>query len=95
MMRMPLLLVLLASAACATDDISGTWNGTWASRTGVSGVVTASLSQHDADIDGTVAFTGSPCFSAGKVTQVIVGDELSGSITAGRVAGACRVCTSP
>jgi hypothetical protein len=36
-------------------------------------------------VSGTLSFSGSPCFSNGDVAGSLSGDQLSASITAGRI----------
>ena len=81
-----LWIAALALAACTDNSgISGDWTGTWTSRTGVSGQITAAFSQRDSQIGGTISFTGSPCFDAAQVMEVMAGNSISGTATAGGI----------
>lgn len=80
-------LALLAS--CTSDPpcctLAGTWQGTWTSRSGVSGSLASTLAQQGDNVTGSVSFTNSPCFDAANVALVEAGGNISGSATAGGI----------
>jgi hypothetical protein len=85
--RITLVALAVALAGCTSDnDLSGNWIGTW-SGGGANGTVTESLSQSGDTVTGTAAFAGSPCWNAAQLSLVVAGDNLSGSASAGEIAG--------
>lgn len=66
-------------------DLTGSWNGNWLSRTGQGGSTTSTLTQSGTAITGTIAFTSSVCFSSGKFSGTISGDDFVATVTAGDI----------
>jgi hypothetical protein len=67
-------------------DISGTWEGTWASKsTGGSGTISATLTQSGASVSGNVTVTGSNLLTtgtlSGTLSSTLNGTSLKGKIT--------------
>ncbi len=83
-----MLVLLAALTSCSSDEwctLTGTWGGTWTSRTTTTGSLSSTLAQHGSDVTGTVSFTSSPCFDAADVMLVQAGEHVSGSATAGAI----------
>ena len=83
------VLAVLAFPACgdkARDSLLGSWGGQWASSGGATGDVQTNFTDDDGRrFDGTIQFSGSPCFSGAAITGELIGDDMSGTITAGAV----------
>jgi hypothetical protein len=80
------LLAVLALPACgsgARDSLLGGWSGQWASNGGSTGDVQTNFTADDGRrFDGSIQFSGSPCFSGAAITGELVGDDITGTITA-------------
>jgi uncharacterized protein (TIGR03437 family) len=57
--------------------ITGTWQGTFLSVTGLTGTLAADIAQNGIVLDATISLTGSPCFTNGTATGNIVADTIS------------------
>jgi len=68
-----------------TVDVTGTWNGTWMSSSGVGGAVTMTLSQDGSTVTGPGNFIDSTCFADGVVSGSLIGNFFSGQLTAGAI----------
>ncbi len=65
-------------------DITGTWEGTWASSNQIDdGSLTASFTQSGTSFEGTISITNSPCISTGSVSGSISGNDISFGVVAG------------
>lgn len=96
-MRVLLPILLAASAfGCGgstssgfeapTVNVAGTWKGRWTSSTGASGATSSTFTQSATGaISGTTTFSGSPCFSAGKIEGAVTGDDFNGRLVAGGI----------
>lgn len=68
-----------------TVDITGNWSGSWFSENGINGgAVTLDLNQNGSDFSGTINIGGSPCFSAGNISGIVSGNNItSGAVFTG------------
>ncbi len=65
--------------------LSGTWNGTYDSKLGVSGTFTATFVQTGDEISGDITIKGSPCVSHGTVKGSVTGSSIEfGAVQAER-----------
>ena len=69
----------------AAADLSGSWSGSWKSKTGVGGSVQSTTRQSGSVVEGHVTFTNSPCFAGGHYAGTINGREVTGVVTAGGI----------
>ena len=58
-------------------EVTGTWQGSWGSVTGMAGSLSASLRQTAGLLSGAVSVTGSPCFANGELSGSINGNATS------------------
>lgn len=58
-------------------EVTGTWQGSWGSVTGMGGSLSASLRQTAGLLSGAVSVTGSPCFANGQLSGSINGNATS------------------
>jgi hypothetical protein len=71
---------------CSGTDITGDWDGDWTSATGVRGDLSFSLEQDGDLVSGSADFSGSNCFSGGKVDgRLSDDDDFRGSLEAGSI----------
>ncbi len=76
-----------SSTSSTTPDanLSGTWTGTWLSRTDVGGALRIDFRQTNAVVSGEASFTGSPCFAGAHLDGDVAGRDLSGTVRAGAI----------
>ena len=89
-MRAWLAIVMLASCVDGGDwcDLTGHWTGTWTGSDGTSGALDTQLVVSGSNVDGSLAFTGWPCFASGPFAGTLAHTQISGS--AGAVAVTAR-----
>ena len=73
------------SGTAPDANLSGTWTGSWLSRTGVGGALMIDFSQTGAVVSGDASFTGSPCFAGARLDGDVHGHDFSGSVKAGAI----------
>lgn len=74
-----------AGTGTAGADLSGSWSGSWKSKTGVGGSVQITIQQSGSVVEGDVYFTNSPCFASGHYAGTVNGREVTGAVTAGGI----------
>lgn len=66
-------------------DISGNWNGTWATSIGTnSGIISTSITHSGTSFSGTINISGSPCISSGTFSGTASGGFFSASVVSGQ-----------
>ena len=66
-------------------DLTGAWNGTWASSGGVySGSLSVTLVQSGTSITGTATIAGSPCITSGSVSGTFTGNNITFGVVSGQ-----------
>jgi hypothetical protein len=84
------LAIGVALAACGDPgggSLIGSWGGTWTSTRGATGDVQTNFTEDDGvRFEGSIQFSGSPCFSGAAITGELDGSDVTGDITAGGVA---------
>lgn len=82
--RSLVLLVALTTALAACSggptqdvDLAGSWSGTWVSANDATGGVTASFTQTQGVLSGTVEISGSPCITNGTIEGTVTGNNVA------------------
>lgn len=85
-----ILTLAVALAACGDSNDSallGSWSGSWTSNGGATGSVQTTFTEEDgARFEGSIQFSGSPCFSGAAIIGDVDGSDVEGEITAGGIA---------
>ena len=85
----PIFLTVALAACGGSNDSSllGSWGGSWTSNGGATGTVQTTFTEDDGShFEGSIQFSGSPCFSGAAITGDVDGSDVVGEITAGGIA---------
>ena len=80
----------IALSACGGSDggsLLGAWGGDWTSIGGATGSLQTNFTEDDGDhFEGSIQFSGSPCFSGAAIVGDVDGRDVTGNISAAGIA---------